>query len=138
MKRENAKSREILASLENSMSFKRIETRMLVAKMLYDFLKAQAISQQALASMMGKQPSEVSKWLSGNHNFTIDTLSDIGFVLKKDFLVKSEYTNHHCKPTMRISFPEKRRDIFEMSSILTNKIEGTDYEPSYIMEKCLA
>lgn len=138
MKRENAKSREILASLENSMSFKRIETRMLVAKMLYDFLNTQAISQQTLASMMGKQPSEVSKWLSGNHNFTIDTLSDIGFVLNRDFLVRSEYKNHHCKPTLRISYPNKRRDIFEMTSILTNKIEGTDYEPSYKIEKCLA
>ena len=24
---------------------------------------------------MGKRPSEVTKWLSGNHNFTLETIS---------------------------------------------------------------
>lgn len=136
MNRDGAKSREILASLD-PMSFKRIETRLLVAKMLYDSLIAQSLTQQTFARMMGKQPSEVSKWLSGNHNFTIDTLSDISFVLNENFLVRSDYTNHRCKPILQLSYPNKKRELYGTSFVL-NRIEETDYEPNNKMEKCLA
>ena len=32
--------------------------------------------------MLGQQPSVVTKWLSGTHNFTADTLADIQRVLE--------------------------------------------------------
>jgi len=36
---------------------------------------------------MGKSnPSEVTRWLSGTHNFTIDTLTDLGIALDVDLL----------------------------------------------------
>ena len=36
---------------------------------------------------MGKSnPSEVTRWLSGTHNFTIDTLTDLGLALDVDLL----------------------------------------------------
>ena len=76
MNRNNTLAKGIMASAD-PVKVKRIETRMLVAQMLHDYLGLRNISQQSLASRMGKQPSEVSKWLSGDHNFTIDTLSDI-------------------------------------------------------------
>lgn len=80
MKRNNTLAKSIMAAAD-PVIVKRVETRMLVAKMLQDYLALTGISQYALASKMGKNPSEVSKWLSGNHNFTIDTLSDIGYAL---------------------------------------------------------
>ena len=35
---------------------------------------------------MGRTESEISDWLSGNRNFTIDTLFDIGQALSVTFL----------------------------------------------------
>ncbi len=39
-----------------------------------------------LADALGKNPSVITKWLSGTHNFTSDTLADIGNVLHIDLL----------------------------------------------------
>jgi transcriptional regulator with XRE-family HTH domain len=39
--------------------------------------KARGWNQNQFAEAMGKQPSEISKWLSGTHNFTAETLWDI-------------------------------------------------------------
>lgn len=41
-------------------------------------------SQKDLAVYMGKRPSEISKWLSGTHNFTLKTLASLSIALNKD------------------------------------------------------
>lgn len=48
---------------------------------IYDILEQQNIDQKQLATALGKHESEVSKWLSGTHNFTIKTISKIESVL---------------------------------------------------------
>ncbi|MDE7154469.1 MAG: helix-turn-helix transcriptional regulator [Muribaculaceae bacterium] len=35
------------------------------------------LSKKQLADAIGKRPSEITKWLSGEHNFTIATLSKL-------------------------------------------------------------
>lgn len=37
-------------------------------------LREKGINQKRLANMLGKQPSEINKWLSGEHNFTLKSL----------------------------------------------------------------
>ena len=37
--------------------------------------------EKKFAEKVGKLPSEVTKWLSGTHNFTVDTLCEIATVL---------------------------------------------------------
>lgn len=37
-------------------------------------LKAQGLTQKELAVRLEKRPSEISKWLSGEHNFTLRSL----------------------------------------------------------------
>lgn len=44
-------------------------------------LKASGLSKKAFAQLMHRQPSEVTKWLSGRHNFTSDLLAEISCVL---------------------------------------------------------
>ncbi len=56
----------------------RAENRMLLAAKIKDAMDAQNISKLKFAELMGKNPSVITKWLSGTHNFTSDTLSDIG------------------------------------------------------------
>lgn len=64
--------------------------RMLIAVKIADALKAKDLSQKAFAKLMGKSESEISEWLSGNRNFTIDTLSDISNCLNIPLLPDSD------------------------------------------------
>lgn len=48
------------------------------------------LSKIDLAKKFGKSPSEITKWLSGNHNFTVDTLIEIERVLDIKLLAPEE------------------------------------------------
>jgi ribosome-binding protein aMBF1 (putative translation factor) len=52
-----------------------VRRRMMISARIDDALKAKSWTQKQLADLMHKRPSEVTKWLSGNHNFTLDTIS---------------------------------------------------------------
>ena len=55
--------------------------RMLLAARIDDKVRERGLSNQEFAFMIGKKPSEISKWLSGTHNFTTETLWEIERVL---------------------------------------------------------
>lgn len=137
MRRNNTLAKDIMASTP-PVVIRRIETRMLVAKMLHDYLGIRGITQQDLAGKMGKQPSEVSKWLSGNHNFTIDTLSDIGFYLDTDFLIRRDEMHiFRCIKVMQISRPNTKTGNF--GTLIGSFVSVSDYMPNEKrVEKCLA
>ncbi len=40
-------------------------------------IKQKGYNRQQFASIMGVQPSIITRWLSGNHNFTVETLFEI-------------------------------------------------------------
>lgn len=65
----------------NPADYKRTATRMRVAATIADQMEAHGLSKSALAKKMDVPPSVITKWLSGTHNFTIDTLSDISTIL---------------------------------------------------------
>ncbi|MDE6078095.1 MAG: helix-turn-helix transcriptional regulator [Muribaculaceae bacterium] len=46
-----------------------------VADRIYALMKEQGLNQKQLAIAIGHRPSEISKWLSGQHNFTLKTLA---------------------------------------------------------------
>ena len=137
MRRNNALAKDIMTSTP-PVVVRRIETRMLVAKMLHDYLNIRGISQQEFAGKMGKQPSEVSKWLSGNHNFTIDTLSDIGYYLDTDFLIRrGEMPSFRCIKVLQISRLNTKTGNF--GTFLGSFVSVSDYIPNEKrVEKCLA
>jgi len=80
---ENYKSSLISELLEgiDPKEKERIKKRMLLAARIDDAIKAKGWKPKNLAEALGKSPSEISKWLSGTHNFTADTLFDIERVL---------------------------------------------------------
>lgn len=49
-------------------------------------MEAKGISRQELARRTGKKPSQVTLWLSGQHNFTLATIAKISVALEHDFL----------------------------------------------------
>ena len=64
----------------------RTSARMGFAVKIANAMKERGISQKELAKRMGKCTSEISEWLSGNRNFTIDTITDISEALGVDLL----------------------------------------------------
>jgi transcriptional regulator with XRE-family HTH domain len=53
---------------------------------IHQLLKEKNLSQKELAEKMGKQPSEISKWLSGAHNFTLRSLAKLSAELGEPLL----------------------------------------------------
>lgn len=58
-------------------AFEKTKKRMLLAAKIQDAIKAKNISYKVFAGMMDQHVSVISKWVSGTHNFTTDTLFDI-------------------------------------------------------------
>lgn len=59
----------------------RTENRMMLAAKIQDAMIVSGIGKKQFADLLGKRPSVITKWLSGSHNFTVDTLTDIQRVL---------------------------------------------------------
>jgi hypothetical protein len=47
-------------------------------------------SQNALAAALGKEPSEISKWLSGLHNIGLENITKMETVLGQDIILTDE------------------------------------------------
>jgi ribosome-binding protein aMBF1 (putative translation factor) len=59
----------------------RTDRKMRIACIIDDAMKAKGLGKKQFADKVGRKPSEITKWLSGTHNFTIETISDIERVL---------------------------------------------------------
>jgi hypothetical protein len=59
----------------------KVRNRMLLAARIDRGIKAKGWKKKDLALAFNKQRSEITKWLSGTHNFNSDTLFDIERVL---------------------------------------------------------
>ena len=89
---------------------RRTRDRMLIAVKIADALEAKKLSQKAFAELIKKSESEISEWLSGNRNFTVDTLSDISDCLGIRLLPGSEMR------TRRISTDATHRKVTKTRS----------------------
>jgi transcriptional regulator with XRE-family HTH domain len=58
-----------------------VEHSMATVKEIWRIMDKLDIDQRKLADKLGKHESEISKWLSGTHNFTFATISKIEAVL---------------------------------------------------------
>ena len=105
---------------------RRTRDRMLVANKIADALKAKGISQKKFSEMTGRSESEVSEWLSGDRNFTIDTLSDIQKYLGIDLLnTSSMRTSLVSKEASRMKVAKKRTPVvYDMSYILIASVSN--------------
>ncbi len=89
---------------------KRTESRMAIASKITKALKIRNMSQKSFALLLNKRPSEISKWLSGKHNFTIDTLSDIEGILNIRLLNRKEEFSFESKIGQRLTITVKPSD----------------------------
>jgi transcriptional regulator with XRE-family HTH domain len=79
----------LLAEITPEEHERTVKQMMMSARIEYGII-AKGWNKGDFAKKMGKNPSEVSKWLSGSHNFTLDTLTDIQRVLGIQLLCVEE------------------------------------------------
>jgi len=53
-----------------------------IVEQISGFLNERGLTQKDLAKMLGKEESEISRWLSGTHNFTLKTIAKLEIALK--------------------------------------------------------
>jgi transcriptional regulator with XRE-family HTH domain len=75
----------MLANMDE-LSLAKTRNRMMVAAKIADAMRTSGMNQKQLAQKMGKTESEVSEWLSGDRNFTLDTLTEIEHTLNVSLL----------------------------------------------------
>ncbi|MDE6632504.1 MAG: helix-turn-helix transcriptional regulator [Muribaculaceae bacterium] len=74
MKRVKTSLRELLGDITPE---ERAEARLSfqISNRLDFLMQEKGLSKKQLADAIGKRPSEITRWLSGEHNFTISTLA---------------------------------------------------------------
>lgn len=66
----------IVASIPDEIH-KEVEMEMAISNRIYDLMIEKGLSKAEFARAIGKRPCEITKWLSGQHNFTLATLAMI-------------------------------------------------------------
>lgn len=76
----NTMFRESLAAIPEDV-VRMFEIEHIIAEKIDAALKAKGITKRQFARSMGKSESEVSRWLTGRHNFTLSTIAKIEVAL---------------------------------------------------------
>ncbi|MBD5317724.1 MAG: helix-turn-helix transcriptional regulator [Bacteroides sp.] len=86
MKRAKTSLRELLSDITPE---ERAEARLSfqISNRLYFLMQERGLSKKQFAEAIGKKPSEVTRWLSGEHNFTISTLAMLSSYFGKPIIV---------------------------------------------------
>lgn len=63
------------------LEMEQTKVKMQLAARMADLVEAKGWNKSQFAEKVGKNPSEITKWLSGTHNFTIEVLTEIAFAL---------------------------------------------------------
>lgn len=79
----NKNSKEVLYKIKMraALEYEKTARKMRTAAQISDAMQSRGINGRQFAVLMHKSPSEISKWLSGTHNFTQDLLAEISMVL---------------------------------------------------------
>ena len=65
---------------------KLVERNLAIAVKVQDILDKRGIKQKEFAEILGKKPSEVSKWLTGLHNLTLKSITKMEVALGEDLI----------------------------------------------------
>ena len=64
-----------------------VDKSLQLAGLIFAAMQRQGLTQKALADLLGKRESEVSRWLTGLHNFTLKTLTRLEAALGEDLML---------------------------------------------------
>jgi ribosome-binding protein aMBF1 (putative translation factor) len=89
-KKYRSASLDAMRAMKDPLQTQRVRMSMMLAAKIAEGIKNQGFSKGGFAEVMKKKQSVISRWLSGTHNFTSDTLSDIQQVLGIRLLAAEE------------------------------------------------
>jgi len=72
-----SKTLEDFFEIKDPKAFKRVEKNMMLALRILKAMESKGMNRVQFAAKLNINPSVVTKWLSGTHNFTTETLFDI-------------------------------------------------------------
>jgi transcriptional regulator with XRE-family HTH domain len=79
-KYNSSKLQELLDEV-TPLEMEQTKVKMQLAARIEDFMRAKGWNKSQFAEKIGKNPSEITKWLSGTQNFTVDVLTEIALTL---------------------------------------------------------
>ena len=124
---KKSKNIELILASISQQEARRIENRMLIATKIDEAMKAKGWKKRDLMLAMEKSnQSEITRWLSGTHNFTVDTLTDLGLALNINLLNTEEshkkiVQTYHISVTVESSRKIERYQIATLNSQLYSK-----------------
>ncbi len=65
---------------------RRVDLSFMIVDRIFQVLKERGLLQKDLARMLDKNESEISKWMRGTHNFTLETITQIEKALGEPIL----------------------------------------------------
>lgn len=74
MKTINSSYKQMVASVPPVVK-KEVDLEFAISNRIHELMVKRGLSKVEFAQALGKRPSEVTKWLSGQHNFTLRTIS---------------------------------------------------------------
>ena len=90
-------------------------------------IKEKGYTQKELAEKMDKKPSEISKWLSGDHNFTLRSIAKLEAELGETILYVPKTRTFHSTGTVKTSFTVYKNEL--SPSVDFNKFEKATVKP---------
>jgi len=101
------------------------KVKMQIAARIADILQQKDWGKKQFATRLSKQPSEITKWLSGTHNFTIDTLSDICHALDLDISALFRRTHDQTISTW-IGIVTSKNDPYDIKDPVPFQVQEKD------------
>lgn len=118
---------DVLAQIDQK-EFARTQKRLMLAAKIDEAMRRKGYNQRQFAKLMGKSTTVISEWLSGERNFTSDTLVDIEEALGIQLLDVTTMTTVKAKTESVIKARRNARKIAmcpRSSWILTNILNQT-------------
>ncbi len=98
---------------------------------IYEILQLKNLDQKDLALLLDKKESEISKWMSGSHNFTLKTLAKIEEVLGAPIIkvIKKEIP-FEKQPTLFL-VGRNYAQISQGNNVLIGDLQDFEVKPQY-------
>ncbi|WP_316813241.1 helix-turn-helix transcriptional regulator [Pedobacter heparinus] len=108
-----------------------VKKNLALIEQIFHILEEKGWTQKKLATELGKSESEISKWLSGTHNFTFQTISKIEAVLGQEILA----TPKNIAQKIHATFDAKAKKVTgELLNRIHNEPTIVLYDTSFAMK----
>lgn len=88
MKQINTNFNELVSSVPKDIKAE-LDLSFAISNRIYQLMNERGLTKKQFADELGKRPSEITKWLSGQHNFTIRTLGQLSVFFGKSLITVS-------------------------------------------------